>query len=340
MRKIIIAILLLLTILFVLTQFAQVQKIWETLQRGNFWFILLAIGFEFLWIFVLGCNYHSIYHVMGLEENRLRVLLLASAASFVSVIAPSGGMSGILVFLDDARHRGHSSGKVTIAGALFVLYDYAGFITILVLGLVALYRRNHLTWTEIVGSIILLMIAAGLTSLLYLGLKSERLLGKVLVWLSQVVNRVVHPFIHREYLSEARAYKFAQDASEGILALRHQPPKAFVRPYLLALANKSIMVIIMLLMFLAFDVPFSIGMVVAAFSVGYLFLIVSPTPSGIGIVEGMLSLSLNTMGVELADATVITLAYRGITFWMPLFIGMIAFRRIVGKKKSNSENSI
>jgi uncharacterized membrane protein YbhN (UPF0104 family) len=30
--------------------------------------------------------------------------------------------------------------------------------------------------------------------------------------------------------------------------------------------------------------------------------------------------------VPLGEATVVTLAYRGVTFWMPLFVGMIAFR--------------
>lgn len=340
MRKIIIALLLLLSILFVLTQFAQVQKIWETLQRGNVWYLLLAVAFEVLWLAVLGTSYHVIYDVMGIKEEQGRVIQLAAAASFVSVIAPSGGMSGILVFLNDARNRGHSSGKVTIAGALFMLFDYAGFATILVLGFIVLYRRNHLTWTEIAASIILLLIAAGMIALLVLGMKSERLLSDVLAWLSHQVNRVIRPFIHHDYLSEDRARQFAADACEGIQAIRYQPPKVFIRPFLLALANKSIMVVIMLLMFLAFDVPVSTGLVVAGFSVGYLFLIVSPTPSGIGIVEGMLSLALSSLGVKLADAAVITLAYRGITFWLPFLVGAIAFRRIVGNKPSNSDKSI
>jgi glycosyltransferase 2 family protein len=44
--------------------------------------------------------------------------------------------------------------------------------------------------------------------------------------------------------------------------------------------------------FLSFKVQFSTGTIVAGFSMAYLFLIVSPTPSGIGIVEGLMPLAL------------------------------------------------
>jgi uncharacterized membrane protein YbhN (UPF0104 family) len=65
---------------------------------------------------------------------------------------------------------------------------------------------------------------------------------------------------------------------------------------------------------------------IAGFSIGYLFLIVSPTPAGIGFVEGALTLGLRSLHVPLGDATVVALAYRGLTLWIPLFFGMLAFR--------------
>jgi uncharacterized membrane protein YbhN (UPF0104 family) len=45
------------------------------------------------------------------------------------------------------------------------------------------------------------------------------------------------------------------------------------------------------------------------------------------------------MYISLGDATLITLAYRGITFWLPLLAGMIALRSLekVGIK-ANEEN--
>ena len=65
---------------------------------------------------------------------------------------------------------------------------------------------------------------------------------------------------------------------------------------------------------------------IGGFSIGWLFLIVSPTPAGLGIVEGAMTLALASLHVPLEAATVITLAYRGLTFWLPFGYGFVAFR--------------
>jgi uncharacterized protein (TIRG00374 family) len=86
-------------------------------------------------------------------------------------------------------------------------------------------------------------------------------------------------------------------------------------------------------MFFAFDVSFSVGTIIAGFSIGYLFFVVSPTPAGLGIVEGALTLGLVSLNVPLNQAAAVTLAYRGVTFWVPLLIGVLSFRMVSGSKK-------
>jgi hypothetical protein len=334
MRKFIFAVALLFGIIFLFSRFTEIQNVVETLQRGVVWFILAAIALEVIWYFNMAASYKFIYHSLGMEENIKRLFLLSLGSYFANVVAPSIGASGIAVFLGDGSSRNHSSAKVTVAGALYVLFDYVGFLTVLVLGLAVLARRNKLDWPEISASIIIVLIALFLTSLLYLGARSASLLGKVLAWLANRINRTLKPFIHRNYLSEDRAYTFAEEAAEGIFALKSNP-RNWVKPLLLTLSNKALLIAIFLMIFLAFKVPFTGGTIIAGFSIGYLFLVVSPTPSGIGVVEGILTLTLVSLRVALEDAAVIVLAYRGITFWLPLFFGMIAFRFITKSKVSS-----
>jgi uncharacterized protein (TIRG00374 family) len=66
-------------------------------------------------------------------------------------------------------------------------------------------------------------------------------------------------------------------------------------------------------------------------SIALLFVIVSPTPGGIGIVEGIMTLALNSLRVPLEPAGIITLAYRGLTFWLPFGYGFFAFRMLQRK---------
>ncbi len=326
-RKFLIAILLLLGIYFVIGQFSEVQNIVATLRNGDWRFLALALVLQILWLVNVAASYQAIYHALGIRENLSELFRLAAAANFVNVVAPSVGMGGVAVFITQARHREYSPARAAIAGALYVFFDYSGFLTLLSLGILVLVRRNNLTIVEITASLILLGIAAGLGFLLHLGMKSEQAFGAALARMARFVNRLLRPFLHRDYLSEARAYAFAHDAVAGLRQIR-QNPRNLLRPALLALTNKVLLTCVLWMVFLAFKVPLSVGTLIAGSAIAYLFFIVSPTPSGVGIVEGVLTLALRSMYVPLEAAAVIALAFRGFTFWLPLFIGMFTFRHI------------
>jgi hypothetical protein len=177
----------------------------------------------------------------------------------------------------------------------------------------------------------LLGVAGLLFLLLYQGTLSTAALEKTLVALAKLVNRLLRPFTKQGYLSEERAHTFANEAYEGLSLLRKDPRK-ILPPILLGLSSKILLLINFLIIFLAFKVPVSPGTIVAGFSIGYLFLIISPTPAGLGVVEGALSLALRSMYIPLGTAVVLTISYRAFTFWLPLVIGMVCFRGLSGQK--------
>ncbi len=86
------------------------------------------------------------------------------------------------------------------------------------------------------------------------------------------------------------------------------------------------------LAFQAFREPFTAEVLIAAVSIAYLFTIISPTPAGIGFVEGAVTLTLTSLRVPLAAATVIALTYRGFTLWLPVLVGMAAMPRLAAMK--------
>ena len=52
-----------------------------------------------------------------------------------------------------------------------------------------------------------------------------------------------------------------------------------------------------------------------------------------------MALALGSLGVNFSHAVVITLAYRGMTFWLPLAIGAVAFR-VLQLKEAKSQEAI
>lgn len=331
MRKLIFILIIFLGASFVYLSFGELQTIMETLRKGNVWFVLLAILIQTGWFIVAGLTYLSLYRVLGLNGALMKLSLMAVAANFVNIVAPSAGMGGMAIFISDATRNGQSPGKATVASMLNLLLDYIAFLVVLALGLIILSRRDNLNPSEIAASFVMFAIAFAFGFLMFLGSRSATALGNTLAWMAHFVNRIAKPFIHRDYLSETRAHEFANEMAEDLKSL---PGKSntLIKPLLYSFASKALMMGVLVASFLSFHVPFTAGTIIGGFAISYLFLIVSPTPSGIGIVEGIMPLALSSLRVPWSEAVIVTLAYRGITFWLPLGVGAIAFRMLEREK--------
>lgn len=327
MKKLFVIIVIFLGIAVIAISFSELETIIKTLQHAHLGFFILAILFQFTWFVSTGRMYQSIYHLLGIDESILTLSRIATAANFINVVAPTAGVGGIALFASEARRRGHPAGKVTVAAALFLLLDQAAFLSVLAVGLIVLIRRNDLTAGEISASLFLLGIAISYAFVLYLGYRSEEKLGNLLAKIVRIINRIVHIFRKGEYLSETRAHQYAHEISEGFAGLTEKP-SSLIRPVLWGILDKILLMCVLICAFLSFEVPFSAGTIIAGFSIAYLFLIVSPTPSGIGIVEGLMPIALTSLSVDWSQAVVITLTYRTVTFWVPFGIGAWAFRSL------------
>ena len=67
------------------------------------------------------------------------------------------------------------------------------------------------------------------------------------------------------------------------------------------------------------------SLVLVAYSVAQLLALLPITPGGLGIVEAGLSALLILANVPGTDAVVATLAYRIISYWLPIFVGPVAY---------------
>lgn len=327
MKKLFVVVILFLGITVVVISFGELETIMLTLQKAHLGYFILAILIQLVWFFTTGRMYQSVYHLLGLDESISNLSRIAAAANFINIVAPTAGIGGVALFAAEARRRGHPTGRVTVAAALFLSLDHAAFLFVLSLGLIELSRRNDLHAGDLSAALFMLGIAISYAFILYLGYRSEEKLGNLLAKLARMVNRVVKFFRKGDYLSEARAHEFAHEVSEGFSGITEKK-SSLVRPVIWGILDKALLMLVLICSFLSFEVPFSAGTIIAGFSIAYLFLIVSPTPSGIGIVEGLMPVALSSLNVDWSQAVVITLTYRTVTFWVPFGIGAWAFRSL------------
>jgi len=325
MRRIIQLIVILLAVLYVVVSFTQIESIIETLRLGNFPFLIVAFIFEFICMFNATAIYGSLFNLVGMKETRWNLFLQTTASTFVSMIAPSGGVSGMAVLIDSARQRKLSSGRVLVVGILYLLYEYASLLFVVTIGFVVLIRRNNLDVGQISAALFMLAIALAVGVVLYLGYKSQRQLGRLLTSLARWANRRMRRFFHRDLINVGNAYFLSTEIADGISTIRAKPKK-LIWPFLFALNNKAILICILAFTFMAMNVPYSVGTIISGFSIAQLFYYISPTPGGVGVVEGIFPLVLTTLWVPFGKAVLITFTYRAITLWLPLLIGFFSFR--------------
>jgi uncharacterized protein (TIRG00374 family) len=332
-RNLLLAVLLLLFVGFVITRAAEVQQIAAILRRGDARWLSLALFLQLVWLVNIGASLRAIFRALGAEEKILDLVVMATIVNLVSVITPTVGMGGMAYFISQSRRRGHPSGRATTAAVMYLVYDYFAALIVIGLGLIVLVRRHQLTQGEIFAAAFLAVYAGVLGFLLYLGMRSAERLGRALATMGTVGNRILRPILKRDRFDIRHAHEYARDIAKGSEAARRSPG-GLLLPAALALSNKALLISILFLVFLAFRQAFSVGTLIAGYSIGALFAVVSPTPSGIGFVEGAMTLALRTLNVPLASAAVITLAYRGVTFWFPLVLGFAVLRwahRITGR---------
>jgi uncharacterized protein (TIRG00374 family) len=330
LRRLLYAIILGLTVYFVIRHFDELKLIIETMSRADGRWLLLAIIVQFLWLVAVAANLQACYRLMGIDEALSRMVPLTAAANFINVIAPSYGAGAMAVFMADGQRRGKPAGKVSTASFLYLVYDYAGFMIVLALGFIVLVNRNLVTPVLIGAALFAITIAVSVILLTTIGVLSAHRMARVLVWLTDLGNRILRPILKRDLLDRSKSESFGLEITEGLHEIRRSP-KSLIFPGIYALIRKAVMASILFLVSVAFHTSFDLGTLIASFCVSYLFTIASITPSGVGFVEGAMALTQTAMGINPATSAAIALTYRGLTFWLVLLYGFFAIR-FVGYK--------
>ncbi len=304
----------------------QLAETAEVIRQGVWYLVLLTLFVLAGAVYNQAALYASLYEIFELPPHKKHLLPLYLVTRFVMVAAPSGGLSGWMPFIQDARRRDLGVGTVLIANLVYMILWYSVFSLFLLVGLLHLFLVHDLQWFEISAAILLLTADTIMVAILLLAGIAPRLLKSLLSKFRQELEIVVGWFSRPPFLKEHQIDRFVHDLKDAVAQVRDLGWRCLLRPTGHALLNETLNLAMLYLLDRAFGLSLPFGVLVAVYSVSILFYIISPTPGGIGFVEGVLVLVLTSLGIPRAGATVLTLAYRGITFWLPFVLGFFALR--------------
>jgi phosphatidylglycerol lysyltransferase len=149
----------------------------------------------------------------------------------------------------------------------------------------------------------------------------------ILSFMQRLVNTAGRRFKRPSLFPESWAESNTNQFVEAALAIAANPQR-LGRLLVIALAAHLINLSSLHSVFLAFHQPVGFGLLIPAYAVGILFWIVAITPQGIGVVEGVMALVITSLGVPAERSLVIALAFRSLTFWLPLVVGFVFLQRV------------
>lgn len=309
---------------FLISRYAELEKLIDTLRHGDWRWILVAAGLQAVFFLVYASVYQAAFSTVGVRSRTRELLPVWFASIFINTVAPTAGP---VLFIDDAAQRGESASRAAAGTVLVRIADFGTFALILVVGMAYLFLHHNLQPYVVVGAVLLLLLVLGWCALLLLGLHKVEGLQRLLSWGQEWVARLAARAHRPSPLPEDWASRNAREFSAAAAAMATRP-RGLGLTLALALTAHLVDLASLYTLFRAFHQNVSLGTLVAGFGVGVLFWIISITPEGIGVVEAVMALVYASLGVPLETATVVALSFRGLTFWLPLGIGLVLLRRI------------
>lgn len=312
----------------IVTRLVQIENLFKTLQRGQGQWLILAALLQLGFYLAYSAIYQSAFHSVGMSKHGLLHLLpLSFAAIFVNVVAPSGGAAGAALFVDDAKRRGASPARAAAGVLVKTLADFTAITLVLAAGMAYLFSRGSLKNYQVAGAMLFLLFLSGLAAMLMLSIWKPDALCSLLKGLQKLLDRVWLRIKHRPALSADWAEHNTAELVRASRALTQHPTRPG-RAFLISVGSHLLNMASLYAIFRAFQHPVEAGAVVAGYAMALLFLIVSITPMGIGVVEGMMVLAFQSLGIPGTTSAVVALSFRGLGFWLPFLIGFMVLRRL------------
>jgi uncharacterized protein (TIRG00374 family) len=272
-------------------------------------------------------SYQVAYNAVGIKRSIRELLPVIFGMLFVNLVTPSGGSAGVALFVDDAARRGHSAARTMSGTILQLLADFGSLSLMMIASLIYLSSRGGLFAYHIAGAGIQLAITFILCASLMLGLWAPAFLSRLLRGLQNLANKMARGFRQPDFLADGWAQEYAEELTEASRSIARRPSHLALAFLAMLVADLMAMAALYLL-FLAFHTQITFGAVAVGYVVGILFWMIPITPQGVGLVESAMTLTFISFGVPSFTAAAITLSFRGLIFWLPMFLGFILLRKV------------
>ena len=258
------------------------------------------------------------FPVTLLLSLRINVAGLAAAHLF-----SAGGVGGAAVQYRVLQKRGMPHSLVLIAVIFQNAFAYYVLYALFGMGLLTLILRGEADDVAIAFAAAFVVLLTGLSFygfwLLAHPSSLRRTAHRVVGWLGRRWERMRVP--------DQRLEGWLDGVVDGWRRLRRDGRRHW-RTLGLSVGYWGCDILCLLTVMLAFHQWVPVYYLVIAYGIAYVVGTVSPTPGGLGAVEGVMMAMLVSFGMQSGAAVAVVLTYRLINFWLPIPFGLLSYAHL------------
>lgn len=289
----------------------QLAETISNLFRVNAWLLLLMIPAQILNYDSQARLYRGLFEIVGNKLTYKQLYKASLELNFVNHVFPSGGVTGISYWGLRMKGAHITSAKATAVHLMKLVMLILSFEILIGFGLFALAIQGHMS------SIILLLAGSIMTAVVILTaglgfiIGSKKRIAAFLQFISKTLNKLIHQFRPKqpEAIKTEKISGILDDLHENYMLMSKNLP-ALKRPFMWALLANVWEIATIYVVYIAFGEWINIGAVILAYAVANFAGLVSVLPGGVGVYEGLMTLTLSATGVPSRLSLPVTIMYR------------------------------
>ncbi len=337
MKKALFLIIAIIASCFLLANIDTINGIIDATKTGATVPLIIACVVMIFRHLTQAVSYKASFEAVGFSGPGVwSYIVLIFSLVFINTFCLFSGATGVAFIIDDAHRKGADIGKATSGAFLSQIGYFAAVLVISIIGFVTMIITGNVNWLFVAGAALLALTLVGLSALFVVGYFKPHWLERLFAFIERIGSRIAAKFgkhlPHDWGKNTANSFITSANVMGGNLSGTAT-----------SVAWASFSALLNMLCLVAIGYAFGFRIVpalIAAFALGAISVVLSPTPQGIGVVEAAIAAVLTAYGCSLATATAIALVYRGIMFWLPFCIGAVLLSQsgfFRGKKNPTQE---
>lgn len=318
----------------------QFEVTFKNLLKVNLYALLLMIPVQVLNYDAQTRLYRSLFAIVGNKLSYKKLFQASLELNFVNHVFPSGGVTGISYFGVRMKDDSITAPKATAVQLLKLVLLFFSFEILIVFAVVALAVQGQM-------NSLILLLAGVLTTMLVVGtagfwfiIGSKRRIASFFTYITKHLNKYIHWFRKNnpETISIEKTKKTFEDLHENYV-LMSKDWRRLRRPFVWAMMANVWEVMTIYVVYIAFGEFINIGAVILAYAVANFAGLISVLPGGIGIYEGLMTLTLSATGVPSRLSLPVTIMYRVLSTVIQVPPGYYFYHRNLRKTNFDTQDT-